>query len=601
MVEKIPPVKLNSKTPIVQNRANKVPTFTGAASMTEQITSYLPHAKTIRHMENLKWLKGEIGGILITALGTGLVAPIFIGFNPFTRPPKDATPKQKEDFDNTKKYTAMRQPISAVLAILFQASVQKYIDKGLDKVFNNKNIAKYGSIYVDQQDLNTETFIKSKIKKQMAEEGIEKPSWLKALFNKDAKEARAKYTVDFDGRVKAEQKRQINEIAKKFEESKGLIQVGERYMDHKTVAELINSQISDYISDAEKLKKSPEKIAFYKKRAELLMKNREHLEKIFAEFSVKPDYDLNIMKQGQTLDMITTSVLNDLGKIIDEEKPDIVLVHGDTTTSFAGALAAFYHQTCIGHVEAGLRTWNKQSPYPEEMNRQMVDSLADLYFAPTKTSKENLLKENKDEAKIFITGNTAIDAMTYTVRENYQNEHLTWASDSRLILLTAHRRENIGDSMRNIFRAIKKIVEEFEDVKVIYPIHLNPKVRSIASEIFQNEERIRLIEPLEVVDFHNFIKKSYFIMSDSGGVQEEAPHLGKPVLVLRDTTERPEGVEANTLKLVGTNERDIYENAKELLTNLQKYKKMANAKNPYGDGTSSQQIVSIIEHYFQEK
>ena len=329
--------------------------------------------------------------------------------------------------------------------------------------------------------------------------------------------------------------------------------------------------------------------------------HRQMLDQVLDFFEIKPDYDLNIMKQGQTLDMITTSVLNDLGKIIDEEKPDIVLVHGDTTTSFAGALAAFYHQTYIGHVEAGLRTWNKQSPYPEEMNRQMVDSLADLYFAPTKTSKENLLKENKDEEKIFITGNTAIDAMAYTVRENYQNEHLNWAKDSRLILLTAHRRENIGDSMRNIFRAIKRIVEDFEDVKVIYPIHLNPKVRSIAAEIFQNEERIRLIEPLEVVDFHNFIKKSYFIMSDSGGVQEEAPHLGKPVLVLRDTTERPEGVEANTLKLVGTNEQDIYENAKELLTNPQKYKEMATAKNPYGDGTSSQQIVSIIEHYFQGK
>ncbi|MBR1679608.1 MAG: UDP-N-acetylglucosamine 2-epimerase (non-hydrolyzing) [Bacilli bacterium] len=329
--------------------------------------------------------------------------------------------------------------------------------------------------------------------------------------------------------------------------------------------------------------------------------HRQMLDQVLEYFKIKPDYDLNIMKQGQTLSMITTSVLNDLGSIIESEKPDMILVHGDTTTSFAGALAAFYHQVIIGHVEAGLRTWNKYSPYPEEMNRQMVDSLADLYFAPTSTSKENLLKENKSEDKIYITGNTAIDAMEYTVRENYQNQHLDWASDSKLILLTAHRRENIGDSMRNIFRAVKRIVEDFKEVKVIYPIHLNPQVRSIASEIFQNDERIRLIEPLDVVDFHNFIKQSYFIMSDSGGVQEEAPHLGKPVLVLRDTTERPEGVEANTLKLVGTKEEDIYLSAKELLTNSQKYDEMAKAKNPYGDGTASKQIVKIIENYFKTK
>ena len=295
--------------------------------------------------------------------------------------------------------------------------------------------------------------------------------------------------------------------------------------------------------------------------------HRQMLDQVLQTFNIKPDYDLNIMKQGQTLSEVTSRALLGLEEIFKEEKPDIVLVHGDTTTTFAGALAAFYNQIAIGHVEAGLRTYDKYSPFPEEMNRQMVDCMTDMYFAPTELSKENLLKQNIDESKIYVTGNTAIDAMKTTVSKEYKNDIFNWIGNDRMILLTAHRRENLGDPMRNIFRAIRRIVDEIDDVKVVYPIHMNPKVREVANEIFEGCDKVRLIEPLEVFDFHNFQNKSYIIMSDSGGIQEEAPSLGKPVLVLRDTTERPEGIEAGTLKLVGTNENVIYDEAIKLLTN----------------------------------
>lgn len=323
--------------------------------------------------------------------------------------------------------------------------------------------------------------------------------------------------------------------------------------------------------------------------------HREMLDQVLETFKITPDYDLNIMKQGQTLGDVTTRALNGVETVIKEAKPDIVLVHGDTTTTFAGALAAFYNQVAIGHVEAGLRTYDKYSPFPEEMNRQMVDCMTDMYFAPTTLSKENLLKQNIDESKIYITGNTAIDAMDTTVDDNYKHPELEWLKNNeRLILLTAHRRENLGDPMRNIFRAVKRITDEFKDVKVIYPIHKNPKVREVAKEIFGDSDKIKLIEPLEVFDFHNFQNKSYIIMTDSGGIQEEAPSLGKPVLVLRDTTERPEGIDAGTLKLVGTNEETIYEEAKKLLSDKKEYEKMSHASNPYGDGHASERIVDAI-------
>ena len=328
--------------------------------------------------------------------------------------------------------------------------------------------------------------------------------------------------------------------------------------------------------------------------------HRQMLDQVLETFDIKPDYDMNIMKQGQTLSSITTDVVNGLGKILNECKPDIVLVHGDTTTSFAGALAAFYNQISIGHVEAGLRTWDKYSPFPEEMNRQMVDCMTDMYFAPTELSKKNLLNEGKDENKIYVTGNTVIDAMKTTVIEDYKNPVIDWVGKDKMILLTAHRRENLGEPMRNIFRAIKRLVDEFEDIKVVYPIHMNPKVREVADEILKDCERVKLIEPLEVFDFHNFQNKSYFIMSDSGGIQEEAPSLGKPVLVLRDTTERPEGIEAGTLKLAGTNEENIYKLAKKLLENKNEYEKMSKASNPYGDGYASERIVDAIINYFNK-
>lgn len=327
--------------------------------------------------------------------------------------------------------------------------------------------------------------------------------------------------------------------------------------------------------------------------------HREMLDQVLKTFNIIPDYDLNIMKQGQTLGNVTTRALTGLEKIIQECKPSIVLVHGDTTTSFVGALAAFYNQIPIGHVEAGLRTYDKYAPYPEEMNRQMVDRLADMYFAPTKTSKNNLIKENIDESKIYVTGNTVIDAMATTVRKNYNHKELDWIkNDEQMILLTAHRRENLGEPMRHIFKAVKRIVDEFNNVKVIYPIHLNPKVRTIANEVFKDCNKVRLIEPLEVFDFHNFQNKAYLILSDSGGIQEEAPSLGKPVLVLRDTTERPEGIKAGTLKLVGTNEDIIYNETKKLLLDKKEYNKMSKASNPYGDGKASKYIVDAIINRF---
>ena len=326
--------------------------------------------------------------------------------------------------------------------------------------------------------------------------------------------------------------------------------------------------------------------------------HREMLDQVLETFDIVPDYDLNIMQKGQTLTDITVRALKGLEEVIKEVKPNIVLVHGDTTTTFAGALAAFYNQTDIGHVEAGLRTYDKYSPYPEEMNRQMVSSLSDMNFAPTKLSANNLIKEGKKKENIFITGNTVIDAMSTTISDDYQNEVFDWVGNDRMILLTAHRRENIGDSMKSIFKAVKRIVTEFSDVKVVYPIHKNPIVREIANEIFGDCDKVKLIEPLEVFDFHNFMNKSYIILTDSGGVQEEAPALGKPVLVLRNTTERPEGIEAGTLKLTGTDEETIYEETKKLLTSKEEYEVMSKASNPYGDGHASERITDeIIKRY----
>lgn len=327
--------------------------------------------------------------------------------------------------------------------------------------------------------------------------------------------------------------------------------------------------------------------------------HREMLDQILQEFDIQADYDLNIMQQGQTLAEITTKALVGLEKIIKEVKPDIVLVHGDTTTTFAGALAAFYNGTTIGHLEAGLRTYNKFSPYPEEMNRQMVSVLADIHFAPTHKSKQNLLREAKKK-NIYVTGNTAIDALKLTIKEDYKNPQIDdFKEKERIILLTSHRRENIGTPMENIFKAVKKIVKEYENVKVIYPVHKNPKVREIANRILTGNSRIKLIEPLDVIDFHNLMNKSYLILTDSGGIQEEAPSLGKPVLVLRDTTERPEGIRVGTLKLVGTDEEEIYKQTKLLLDNKEEYNKMAKATNPYGDGLASKKIVDAIIDYFQ--
>ena len=327
--------------------------------------------------------------------------------------------------------------------------------------------------------------------------------------------------------------------------------------------------------------------------------HRQMLDMVLDTFNVVPDYDLSIMKAGQTLFDITTNILNSIGEVLDEVKPDVVLVHGDTSTTFVTALACFYKQIAVGHVEAGLRTYNIYSPYPEEFNRQAVSIISKYNFAPTELSKANLVKEGKDKNTIYITGNTAIDALKTTVRDDYTHPELEWAKGSRLIMITAHRRENLGEPMKNIFRAIRRIVEEFSDVKVVFPIHKNPKVRELANEILQGEERIKIIEPLDVFDFHNFMARSYLIMTDSGGIQEEAPAFGVPVLVMRDTTERPEGIEAGTVKLVGTVENTIFSEVSMLLRNEEMYKRMQNAINPYGDGHASERIVNILKEKFR--
>ncbi|MBM7577941.1 non-hydrolyzing UDP-N-acetylglucosamine 2-epimerase [Jeotgalibacillus terrae] len=328
--------------------------------------------------------------------------------------------------------------------------------------------------------------------------------------------------------------------------------------------------------------------------------HRQMLDQVMDIFGITPDHDLNIMKDRQTLTGITTRALEGLDRIMKETKPDIVLVHGDTTTTFVAGLAAFYNQIAVGHVEAGLRTWNKYSPYPEEMNRQLTGVMADLHFAPTEQSADNLIQENKPEEKIFVTGNTAIDALSTTVNEAYQSDILDRLNGDRLILVTAHRRENLGEPMKNMFRAIKRVVEGQRDVQVVYPVHLNPAVREIAQEILGGDDRIHLIDPLDVIDFHNFASKAHLILTDSGGVQEEAPSLGVPVLVLRDTTERPEGIAAGTLKLAGIEEEQIYNMATELLTDDAAYEAMSKASNPYGDGKASARIAEAIRYYFKE-
>lgn len=324
--------------------------------------------------------------------------------------------------------------------------------------------------------------------------------------------------------------------------------------------------------------------------------HREMLNMVLEAFDVEPDYDLSIMKERQTLFDVTANILIKIKEVLEIEKPDVVLVHGDTSTTFVAALACFYLQIPVGHVEAGLRTYNIYSPYPEEFNRQAVSIIGKYHFAPTVLSRDNLLKEGKNSDDVYVTGNTAIDALKTTVKKDYQNSHLDWAEDSRLILITAHRRENLGKPMQNMFRAIKRVIEEHPDVKAIYPIHMNPAVREAADMILGGDERIRIIEPLDVLDFHNFLDRSYMILTDSGGIQEEAPSLGKPVLVMRDTTERPEGIAAGTLKLVGTDEENIYNHFKELLEDKEVYEKMAHASNPYGDGNACRRIADILEY-----
>ncbi|MCQ6303610.1 non-hydrolyzing UDP-N-acetylglucosamine 2-epimerase [Bacillus cereus] len=345
------------------------------------------------------------------------------------------------------------------------------------------------------------------------------------------------------------------------------------------------------------LQKHPEKIESI---VTVTAQHRQMLDQVLNIFGITPDFDLNIMKDRQTLIDVTTRGLEGLDKVMKEAKPDIVLVHGDTTTTFIASLAAFYNQIPVGHVEAGLRTWDKYSPYPEEMNRQLTGVMADLHFSPTAKSATNLQKENKDESRIFITGNTAIDALQTTVKETYSHPVLEKLGNDRLVLMTAHRRENLGEPMRNMFRAIKRLVDKHEDVQVVYPVHMNPVVREIANEILGEHNRIHLIEPLDVIDFHNVAARSYLMLTDSGGVQEEAPSLGVPVLVLRDTTERPEGIEAGTLKLAGTDEETIFGLADELLSDKEAQDKMAKASNPYGDGRASERIVEAILQHFNK-
>ena len=322
--------------------------------------------------------------------------------------------------------------------------------------------------------------------------------------------------------------------------------------------------------------------------------HREMLDQVLDAFSIVPDYDLSIMKAKQTLFDVTVNIMNKMKEVLEKVKPDVVLVHGDTSTTFVTALACFYMQIPVGHVEAGLRTYNIYSPFPEEFNRQATSIVSTFNFAPTEMSRENLLKEGKNPESIYVTGNTAIDALKTTVKDDYNHELFKWLGNDRLIMLTAHRRENLGEPLRNMFRAIKRIVDEHEDIKVIYPIHMNPLVREAASEVFGDHERVNITEPLEVIDFHNFLNRSYMILTDSGGIQEEAPSLGKPVLVMRDTTERPEGIKAGTLKLVGTEEETIYSTFKELLENKEEYSRMSKASNPYGDGTACEQIADIL-------
>lgn len=344
------------------------------------------------------------------------------------------------------------------------------------------------------------------------------------------------------------------------------------------------------------LKKQSEK---FETMTVVTAQHRQMLDQVLQTFNIEPDIDLDIMIKQQTLTDITVKILAKLDKLLKEMKPDIILVHGDTTTTFAASLAAFYNQVRIGHVEAGLRTWEKYSPFPEEMNRQMTDAVTDLYFAPTMQSKVNLIKENHDEKNIFVTGNTAIDALKLTVQEHYHHDILAQiAPNRRLILVTMHRRENQGEPMRRVFSTLRQVVEAHDDVEVVYPVHLSPAVQEVAQAILSNHPQIHLIEPLDFVDFHNIAARSYFIMSDSGGVQEEAPSLGKPVLVLRDTTERPEGVSAGTLKLVGTESKNIHEAIETLLTDEIVYRQMSQASNPYGDGRASERIVEAIAYYF---
>ncbi len=329
--------------------------------------------------------------------------------------------------------------------------------------------------------------------------------------------------------------------------------------------------------------------------------HREMLDQVLETFDITPDYDLNIMKNRQTLIDVATKGLEGLDAIMKEAQPDIVLVHGDTATTFIGSLAAFYNKIAVGHVEAGLRTWDKYSPYPEEMNRQLTGVIADLHFSPTEKSAQNLLNEDKDEEAIYITGNTAIDALQTTVRDEYTHPVLEELGDDKLILLTAHRRENLGEPMRNMFNAINRLLAKHDDIQVVYPVHMNPVVRELANEILGDHPRVKLIEPLEVVDFHNFAAASHIILTDSGGIQEEAPSLGKPVIVLRDTTERPEGIEAGTLKLAGTDEETIFNLTDELLINEEAYHKMAQASNPYGDGKASERIVEALKEYLSKQ
>lgn len=373
----------------------------------------------------------------------------------------------------------------------------------------------------------------------------------------------------------------FNEIVKIEEESK-LILIGRGELESE-----LKKKVEMLIDELKKTKGIQTKVC-------VTGQHREMLEQVLNVFNVVPDYNLEIMKDNQTLNTITSEILLKIRKVFEIENPDLILVHGDTTTTFATAVAAFYQGIKIGHVEAGLRTNNLQSPFPEEFNRQVVSLIADFNFAPTRASQENLIKEGKKTETIFVTGNTAIDALKTTVDEQYSHRLMEWVGDDRLIMITAHRRENLGEPMENMFKAIKRVLDEHNDVKAIYPIHKNPRVREVADRIFSKDDRIKIIEPLEVIDFHNLLNKSYLILTDSGGIQEEAPSLGKPVLVMRDTTERPEGIAAGTLKLVGTEEENIYNNFSNLLENKDEYVKMSKSSNPYGDGTACKQIVNII-------